>query len=70
MPPAKQQAAAPLLSIKQAATRLGVCTKTLIRWIEAGDLPAFKIGRQWRISRKDLDQYLNDRYQGGSQGVF
>ncbi len=53
-----------LLTIQDVADRLRVNAKTVRRWIESGELSAFKLGRQWRISERDLRRFLNERRQG------
>lgn len=42
------------LSVRQVADLFSVCTKTVRRWIASGDLPATKLGHDWRIARSDL----------------
>src|SRR5687767_12973734 len=37
------------LTITQVAQRLGVHPKTIYRLVEAGQLPAVKVGRLWRV---------------------
>lgn len=51
-------------SIAEVADALGVCTKTIDRWIKSGDLVAHKIGRQWRVSRADFENFLKLRRCG------
>jgi len=48
-----------LLSVSDIAERLKLSTKTIRRWIERGDLPAHRLGRNVRISEQDLAGYLN-----------
>lgn len=48
----------------QVAEQLQVSGKTVLRWIEAGELPAHKLGRQWRIAEADLKRFLHARWQG------
>jgi excisionase family DNA binding protein len=43
---------------------LRVTPRTIYRLIQTGDLPAVRIGRQWRFRRSDLDLWLN-RQRGG-----
>jgi|LSQX01.2.fsa_nt_gb excisionase family DNA binding protein len=38
-----------LLTPEQVAERLQASRKTVYRWIGAGDLPAIKLGRSWRV---------------------
>ncbi len=47
-----------LLTIAEAAERLRVNPKTLRRWIAGGDLAAYRVGRQWRITEDQLTQFL------------
>jgi excisionase family DNA binding protein len=51
----------PLLTISQTAEHLQVSTKTIRRWIKAGDLIAHRLGRQWRISHADLQAFIRMR---------
>ena len=53
-----------LLTIQEVADRLRVNEKTVRRWIDTQELPAFKLGRQWRISEQDLRRFLQMRWQG------
>ena len=50
----------PRLSLAEASAYLGVCTKTLRRYISTGDLPAARIqgSRLIRVRRSDLDAML------------
>ena len=50
-----------LLDIPAVAAVCGVSEKTVRRWISAGDLPAAKLGSQWRIRPQDLDDFIRDR---------
>jgi excisionase family DNA binding protein len=45
-------------SISQLAKRLDVCERTARRLIEAGELKAYRVGRQWRVFEPDLQDYL------------
>lgn len=53
-----------LLTIEDVADRCQVATKTVRRWIDDGELAAYKLGRQWRISDKDLKHFLRERWNG------
>ena len=50
-----------LLSIADVARRCQVSKKTVRRWIDAGDLVAYRLGRQWRIDPADLRYFLKSR---------
>lgn len=46
-----------MISITQAAALLGVSTRTIRRWIAAGELPATRIGpKLLRIHTEDIDR--------------
>ena len=47
-----------LLTISEVAVRLRICTKTVRRWIDGGDLHAYRIGRQLRVSEEDLSAFM------------
>ncbi len=46
------------LSIKEVAQRLNLHEMTIYRLIKSKDLPAFKVGGQWRIQREFLEGWL------------
>jgi excisionase family DNA binding protein len=39
-----------------------VSSMTVYRLIKAGDLPAVRVGRSFRVSEADVDTYLASRY--------
>lgn len=41
------------LTVAELAERLGVCTRTIRRWIDGGKLHAHRFGRQVRVSEED-----------------
>lgn len=45
-------------TVKELADRLRVAEATVRRWIRSGALRAIDIGKGWRISASDLDQFL------------
>jgi excisionase family DNA binding protein len=50
-----------LFTIPEVGAVLQVSEKTVRRWITAGELPAAKLGNQWRIRPRDLDDFVRDR---------
>lgn len=46
------------LSTAAAADRLGVTARTLYRFIDEDDLPAYRFGRVIRLKRSDVDAYI------------
>ena len=54
------------LSTQGAAKRLGVTTRTLYRFIDQGDLPAYRLGRVIRLKRVEVDAFIEgSRIQPG-----
>lgn len=47
-----------LFSVKETATYLQIRTETVLRKIYSGDIKASKVGREWRIKKADIDNYL------------
>jgi excisionase family DNA binding protein len=50
-----------LLTLSEAANLLQVSTRTLQRMIRNGELPAFKVGGQWRVRETQLRQWVKNR---------
>jgi excisionase family DNA binding protein len=46
------------LSTKEAAERLGVTLRSLYRFIDEGDLVAYKFGRVIRLQQADVDRFI------------
>jgi PTS system nitrogen regulatory IIA component len=50
-----------ILTIRQLAEYLTVSEKTVYRMIERNQLPAARVGAQWRFRRQDIDAWLTDQ---------
>ena len=46
------------MSTKDAAARLGITLRTAYRFIDTGDLPAYKFGRVTRSRGGDVDAFI------------
>lgn len=46
------------LSTLKAANRMGITTRTLYRFIDRGDLPAYRFGRVIRLRLSDVDSFV------------
>ena len=57
----------PYLTIDEVLVYLRVTSRTIYRLIRSGDLPAMRIGRQWRFRQRDLDTWLNRQRHGSPQ---
>jgi excisionase family DNA binding protein len=49
------------VTVSEVAAALRVSNMTVYRLINAGELPAVRIGRCVRVAAEDLDQYLSGR---------
>jgi excisionase family DNA binding protein len=57
-----------LLTLTEAAQLLHVSTRTLQRMIRSSDLPAFKVGGQWRMRESRLTDWI-ERREGQSARI-
>ena len=55
-----------ILNIEEAAALLGVSVKTFNKVLHSQDLPARKIGREWKFSRRALIEWV----ASGKSGDF
>ena len=58
-----------LLTPPQVARRLQVNERTVTQWLRRGHLRGFKIGKEWRVSTRDLEDFLeqNANVPAGAQ---
>lgn len=54
-----------LLTVREVAAAMRVSTMTVYRLIKAGELPAIRVGKHFRIKGGDLHAYLDSRIVGG-----
>ncbi|HEX3980418.1 MAG TPA: helix-turn-helix domain-containing protein [Acidimicrobiales bacterium] len=55
------------LSTKEASNRLGVTLRSLYRFIDEGDLVAYKFGRVIRLQETDVERFIEaSRIEPGS----
>ena len=50
-----------LMTVVEVAEVLRVSAMTIYRLIKSGDLPALRVGKNYRIRAHDLDAYLASR---------
>lgn len=46
------------LSTAEAASRLGITSRTLYRFIDEGQLPAYRFGRVIRLKANEVDDFI------------
>ena len=47
------------LSTAEAAKRLGITPRTLYRFIDQGDIPAYRFGRVIRLKAQEVDTFID-----------
>lgn len=57
-----------LMTTAEAAAYLRTTQRTIYRWIESGVLPAAKFGGRWRIRRRDVEAFFEQRQGGRNDG--
>ncbi|HET9078804.1 MAG TPA: helix-turn-helix domain-containing protein [Acidimicrobiales bacterium] len=50
------------VTVAEVASQLRVSNMTVYRLIQAGQLPAVRVGRSYRIRDVDVDRYLAGQY--------
>lgn len=63
-----------ILNVEEAAALLGVSIKTFNKVLHSQALPARKIGREWKFSRRALIEWVGsgrstDFYKDGAEGA-
>jgi excisionase family DNA binding protein len=52
-----------LLNVKEVAEYLGVAKSTIYTWSQRGQIPAIKIGREWKFRQSDIDAWIERHAQ-------
>jgi excisionase family DNA binding protein len=50
------------VTVNEVARQLRVSNMTVYRLISAGELPAVRVGKSYRLREEDVDAYLAARY--------
>lgn len=50
------------LAVKEVAAYMRVSPMTIYRLIHALELPAFRVGRSFRVPKRGVDQYLREQF--------
>ena len=57
---------ASLLTVAEVASAMRISTMTVYRLIKSGELPAIRVGKNYRIRESDMDRYLEQRQVEGA----
>ena len=57
-----------ILTVTDVAERLQLDPETIRRYINRGDIVAYKIGKEWRIEEDDLMEFIRRKSNVGKGG--
>jgi two-component system response regulator (stage 0 sporulation protein F) len=57
------------LTTEEVLEYLNVNLRTVYRLIKAGNIPAIRVGRQWRFRKRDLDKWLDSQRIGDAKAA-
>ena len=52
-----------ILSPEEAMDELQVGRNAIYKLLASGELKAFKVGRNWKIARKSIDEYIDNQIE-------
>jgi len=58
-----------LLTVAETCRYLKIAPRTLYRYIQTHRMPGFKLGKEWRFVRSDLEQWLRQRPTARRRGI-
>jgi excisionase family DNA binding protein len=53
-----------IMTVTEVAEYLKISEVTTYKLVQEGKLPAFKIGRHWRLKKSDLTEYIEKLKRG------
>jgi excisionase family DNA binding protein len=53
-----------IMTAEETCRYLKITPRTLYRYLRSRQIPAFKLGKEWRFVRSDLEQWIRDRIRG------
>ena len=53
-----------LMTAEETCRYLKITQRTLYRYLRNHQIPAFKLGKEWRFVRSDLEQWIRERTRG------
>lgn len=52
------------LTLEQIAEYLQLSTSSIYKMAQAGKIPAYKVGRQWRFEKEETDRWIKKTGRG------
>ena len=59
-----------VLTAYEAMDYLGIGENTIYKLLKSGELGAFRIGKTWKIPRKELDNYIDNSVKKNMKGLI
>ncbi|MCB2290028.1 helix-turn-helix domain-containing protein [Clostridium sp. CS001] len=53
-----------IMTVSEVATYFKISEVTTYKLVQEGKIPAFKIGRHWRVKKSDLGEFMDTLKQG------
>ncbi|MDF0727290.1 helix-turn-helix domain-containing protein [Cytobacillus sp. S13-E01] len=53
-----------IMTITQVAKYLQISDMTTYKLVQEGKIPAFKVGRHWRVKKVDLSEFIEKQKKG------
>ena len=50
-----------IMTAPEVCEYLRIAKPTLYRYVRIGDIPGFKLGKDWRFRRESVDQWVKER---------
>ena len=51
-----------IMTLEEVAKYLKMKPQTIYLWAQKGNIPAVKLGKEWRFRRDVIDEWLNQRF--------
>jgi len=56
------------LTLEQIAEYLQMSTSSIYKMAQAGKIPAYKVGRQWRFRKEEIDKWITNKKSNKFRG--
>jgi excisionase family DNA binding protein len=53
-----------IMTVAQVAEYLQISEMTTYKLVQEGKIPAFKVGRHWRVKKEDLSEFIEKQKRG------
>lgn len=59
-----------IMTIEEVAKYLKMKPQTIYTWAQKGNIPAVKLGKEWRFRKDVVDEWLNQRFDEKFQPII